>query len=146
MAKEDTSDNAQGAHRYLHFTPEELAHLSPAELLQACLESRSLLQIVIGILSTPNASPTERVVACDLVYTQAMHMAKEPLSDQSEEVVADIKTISDRLGLRPSAVRAAYEALAQRGAVRIDERILPKPRHQLSLPLDQDSSADTRKK
>ncbi len=146
MAKEDTSDNVQGTYRYLHFTPEELAQLSPAELLQACLESRSLLQIVIGILSTPNASPTERVVACDLVYTQAMHMAKEPLSDQPEEVVADIKTISDRLGLRPSAVHTAYEALAERGAVRIDERILPKPRHQLSLPLDQDSSADTRRK
>jgi hypothetical protein len=146
MAKEDISNNAQGTYSYLHFTPEELAHLSPAELLQACLETRSLLQIMMGILSTPNASPTERVVTCDLVYTQAMHMAKEPSSDQPEEVVADIKTISDRLGLRPSAVRTAYEALAERGAVRIDERILPKPRHQLSLPLDQGTSEDTRRK
>jgi hypothetical protein len=146
MAKEDTSNNAQGTYHYLHFTREELAHLSHAELLQACLEFGSLLQIVIGILSTPNASPTERVVACDLVYTQALRMTKERSSDQSEEVVADIKTVSDRLGLRPSAVRTAYEALAERGAVRIDERILPKPRHQLSLPLEQDSSAHTRRK
>ena len=146
MAKHDTSDNAQSSYRYLHLTPDELAHLSPAELLQAYLESRGLLQIIMGILSTPDASPTERVVACDLVYTQAMHMANEPSSDQPEEVIADIKTISDRLGLRPSAVRTAYEALAQRGAVRIDERILPKPRHQLSLPLDQGTTADTRRK
>ena len=145
MAKEDTSNNARGRYRYLHFTPEELAHLPPAELLQACLESRNLLQIMMGILSTPNASPTERVVACDLVYSQAMHMATEPSSAQPEEVVADINTISDRLGLRPSAVRTAYEALAERGAVRIDERLLPKPRHQLSLPLDQGTSEDTRR-
>ena len=146
MAKHDKPDNAQSSYRYLHLTPEELAHLSPAELLQACLESRSLLQIIIGILSTPDASPTERIVACDLVYTQAMRMANEPTSDQSEEVVADIKAVSDRLGLRPSAVRTAYEALAERGAVRIDERILPKPRHQLSLPLDKGTSTDIRKK
>jgi hypothetical protein len=146
MAKQDTPDNAQGTYRYLHLTQEELAHLSPVQLLQACLESRRLLQIVMGIVSTADASPTERVVACDLVYAQAMHLANEPLSDQPEEVVADIKAVSDRLGLRPSAVRAAYEGLAERGAVRIDERILPKPRHQLSLPLEQDSSTDTRRK
>ena len=85
-------------------------------------------------------------MACDLVYTQAMRMANEPTFDQSEEVVADIKAVSDRLGLRPSAVRAAYEALAERGAVRIDERILLKPRHQLSLPLDQGIGADTPRK
>lgn len=142
----DTSDNTQRSYRYLHHTPEELSHLPPAELLQACLESRSLLQIITGILLNPDASPTERIVACDLVYTQAMRMANEPTSGQSEEVVADIKTISDRLGLRPSAVRAAYEALAERGAVRIDEWIPPKPRHQLSLPLEQGTSTDTRSK
>jgi len=146
MAKYDTSDDAQNSYRYLHFTPDKLAQSSPAELLQACLETRGLLQIVMGILSTPNASPTERVVACDLVYTQALHMANEPSSDQPKEVVADIKAVSDRLGLRPSAVRTAFEELAKRGAVRIDDRVLPKPRRQLSLPLDQVTSADIRKK
>jgi hypothetical protein len=100
----------------------------------------------MGILSSPDANITERIVACDLIYTQAMRMANEPSSDQSEEVVADIKAVSDRLGLRPSAVRTAYEALAERGAVRIDERIPPKPRHQLSLPLDPGTGADTRRK
>jgi hypothetical protein len=146
MAKRDITNNTKSSYHYLHLTPEELAHVPPAELLQACLESRSLLQIIIGILSAPDASSTERIVACDLVYTQAMRMANEPISDQSEEVIADIKAVSDRLGLRPSAVRTAYEALAEREAVRIDQRILPKPRHQLSLPLDQGTSAETRRK
>ena len=146
MAKHTTPNNAQSSYRYLRLTPEELSHVPPTELLQACLESRNLLQIITGILSNPDANPTERIVACDLVYTQAVRMANEPTSDQSKEVVADIKAISDRLGLRPSAVRAAYEALAERGAVRIDERVLPKPRHQLSLPLDQGTGKDVRKK
>jgi hypothetical protein len=125
---------------------DELAHLSPAQLLQACLESRSLLQIILGILLSPDANPTERIVACDLIYTQAMRMANEPMSGESEDVVADVKTVSERLGLRPGAVRAAYETLAERGAVRIDEKILPKSRHQLSLPLDQSTSKDAGKK
>jgi len=146
MAKDDTSYNARSSYHYLQFTPDEIVRLSSAELLQACLESRGLLQIIIGILLAPDASPTERIVACDLVYTQAMRMANESTSDQPKEVIADIKAVSDRLGLRPSAVRAAYEALAERGAVRIDERILPKPRHQLSLPLDQGSGADAHRK
>ncbi len=146
MTKQNTSDNAQGTYRYLHLSPEELAHVPPAELLQACLESRSLLRIITGILLSPDANPTERIVACDLVYTQAMRMANEASSDQPEEVIADVKAVSQRLGLRPSAVRAAYEALAERGAVRIDEWIPPKQRRQLSLPLDQSTSKDARKK
>ena len=146
MAKRDTSDNTQQIYRYLHLSSEELAHLPPDQLLQACLESRSLLQIVMGILLSPDASPTERIVACDLIYTQAMRMANEPTPDESEDVVADVKTVSERLGLRPSTVRAAYEALAERGAVRIDERVPPRSRHQLSLPLDQGTSKDARKK
>jgi hypothetical protein len=142
MAKHDPSDNTQQTYRYLRLSPEELARVPPAQLLQACLESRSLLQIIVGILLSPDANPNERIVACDLIYTQAMRMANDPSSDQPEEVIADVKAVSERLGLRPSAVRAAYEALAEHGAVRIDERILPKPRHQLSLPLDQGSSVD----
>ncbi len=146
MAKHNTSDNAQRSYHYLHLTPDELAHISPAQLLQACLESRNLLQIILGILLSPDASPTERIVACDLIYTQAMRTANEPVSEGSEDIVADIKAVSERLGLRPGAVRAAYEALAERGAVRIDERVLPKQRRQLSLPLDQGTSEDAPKK
>jgi hypothetical protein len=146
MAQDDTPQHARSSHRYLLFTPEALAHLAPDELLQASLESRGLLQIMMGILSTPDASPTERVVACDLVYTRALHMSKDQSTDHPEEVVADMKEVGDRLGLRPSAVRTAYEQLAKRGAVRIDDRSLPKPRHQLSLPLDPDISVDKRRR
>jgi hypothetical protein len=89
----------------------------------------------MGILLSPDANPTERIVACDLIYTQAMRMANEPSFDVPEDVVADVKRVSDRLGLRPSAVRAAYEALAERGAVRIDEKILPRSRYQPPQPL-----------
>ena len=95
MAKHDTSDNAQSTYRYLHLSSEELAHQPADQLLQACLESRSLLQIVMGILLSPDANPTERIVACDLSYTQAMRMANEPPSGESEEVVADVKTVSE---------------------------------------------------
>ena len=144
MAKHDPSDNTQQTYRYLRLSPEELARVPPAQLLQACLESRILLQIIVGILLSPDASPTERIVACDLIYTQAMRMANESSSDESEDVVVDVKSVSERLGLRPGAVRAAYEALAERGAVRIDERVLSKPRHQLSLPLDQNSNTEKR--
>ncbi len=146
MTNHDPLDNTQQTYRYLHLTPEELAHVPPTQLLQACLESRRLLQIMTGILLRPDASPTERIVACDLVYSQAMRMARASSFDENEDLIADVKTVSERLGLRPGAVRAAYEALAERGAVRIDERVLPKPRHQLSLPLEQGSSSDTRRK
>lgn len=131
MTQDHTSHHTSSAYRYLHFTSEELAHLQPDGLLQVSLESRRLLHIILGILSTPDASPPERLVACDLVYTLAIGMAKEQSTDHPQEVVADIKAVSDRLGLRPIAVRTAYEALAKRGAVRIDDRSLPKTRHQL---------------
>src|SRR5260370_17090626 len=101
MAKDDTSYNARSSYHYLHFTPDEIVRLSSAELLQACLESRGLLQIIIGILLTPDASPTERIVACDLVYTQAMRIPNEPSSDQSHELFANIKALIPQFGLPP---------------------------------------------
>ena len=66
MATDDTPQDTSRSYRYLHSTPEELAHLSPDKLLQACLEYRSLLQVVAGILATPQTSLTLRIVAADL--------------------------------------------------------------------------------
>jgi len=57
-------------HHYLHLTPEELAALPPDELLQACLEYRSLLLAMMGILYTPEIGFTMRTVALDLMYLQ----------------------------------------------------------------------------
>ncbi len=146
MAQNEAAHNMGSSYRYLHFTPEELAHSSPEELLEACLEYRSFMQNIQGILSAPDATLSERVVASDLLYTQALRLAKQPSSAHAEQVVSDIKEVSDRLGLRPSVVRTAYEQLAKRGAVRIDDRSLPQRRHQLSLPLDSSTSADKRRK
>src|SRR5260370_38102231 len=90
MTQDHTSHHTSSAYRYLHFTSEELAHLQPDELLQESLQSRRLLQIILGILSTPDASPTAPLVAFDLVYTQAIGRAKEQSTDHPQEVVADI--------------------------------------------------------
>ncbi len=146
MAQNEAPHNMGSSYRYLHLTPEELAHLPPEELLEACLEYRSFVQTMQGILSTPDVSLNERVVASDLLYTQALRLAKEAPSTHSEQVISAIKEVSDRLGLRPSAVRTAYEQLAKRGAVRIDDRSLPQRRHQLSLPFDSGTSADKHRK
>ena len=146
MTQHEAPHNAKSSYRYLHLTPEELAHLPPDKLLEACLEYRSFMHTIQGILSTPDASLSERVVASDLLYTQALRLAKEPSSAHAEQVVSAIKEVSDRLGLRPSAVRTDYDQLAKRGAVCIDDRSLPQRRHQLSLPLDSGTNADKRRK
>jgi hypothetical protein len=54
-----------------HLTPDELAQLSPGGLLQACLHYRSLLQVILGILTAAQETLTLRIVAADLVYQQA---------------------------------------------------------------------------
>jgi hypothetical protein len=60
----------------LHPAPEELVALSPDELLQACLEYRSLLLTIMGILSTTDIGLTVRAVALDLVYLQAQRSSQ----------------------------------------------------------------------
>ena len=46
-------------------------------MVQACLEYRRLLQILTGMLASPNKDLTLRAVAMDLIYTQALkeHLA-----------------------------------------------------------------------
>ncbi len=141
MNQNDILPNASTSYHFLHLTEEELQHLPSDELLQACLKYRSLLLTIVGVLSTPERALTERVVACDLLYTQALHLAKAQGPDAAGPVVSDIKQVSERLGLRPGAIRAAYEQLAKRGAIHTDARSLPRKRQQqLSLPLDPDTA------
>ena len=140
MATDDTPQDASRSYRYLHSTPEELAHLSPDELLQACLGYRDLLQVITGILATPHTGLTLRIVAADLVYTQAQRVSAGQLPNEASPVVYDIKTVSERLGMRPAEVRRAYEQLAELGGVHILARQFPKPRdRQVSLPLDKET-------
>jgi hypothetical protein len=141
MHEQNTSQQATSSYHCIHLTPEQLAHLPPEEALHACLEFRSLLLTLVGILSTPESSLTVRAVAMDLLYTQAQQLAQGQLADEAAPVVYDVKQVSERLGLRPAEVRKAYEELAERGGVQILARQFPKKHEQqLSLPLDAQTS------
>src|SRR5260221_6093345 len=110
MEPERTAAGTHDASHALHLTPEELAQLSPDELLQACLEYHRLLQTIMGILTTPDASLTMRVVAVDLLFAQALQISRGKTPDEATQVVA-IKQVSERLGLHPQEVRTAYEQI-----------------------------------
>jgi len=132
---------ATSSYHFVHLTAEELAQLSPEELLQAGLEFRALLLTLVGILATPESSLTVRAVAMDLVYTQAQHLSQGQLADETAPIIYDVKQVSARLGLRPADVRRAYEELAEHGGVHILARWFPKKHEQqMSLPLDPPTS------
>ena len=137
MAPDDASQEKGRSYHFLHLAPEEIEHLPPDELLQACQEYRHLLLDIMGVLYTPDADLTLRVVAMDLLYTQAQRISQEQVPDEAQQVVYNIKQVSDRLGLRPPVVRKAYEQLEERGALHIDAKSFPTRRkQQLPLPLD----------
>ena len=141
MHEQNAAQQVTSSYHYIHLNPEELAQLPPKELLQACLEFRSLLLTLVGILATPESSLTMRAVAMDLLYTQAQQLAQGQLTDEAAPVVYDVKQVSERLGLHPAEVRKAYEELAERGGVQILDRWFPRKREQqLSLPLDAQTS------
>ena len=107
-----------------------MGHLSPDELLKACLEYRTLLQVITGILATPSISLPVRIVAADVVQTQAQRISTGQLLDEAAPVVYDVKAVSKRLGLQPAEIRRAYEQLAELGGVQILARQFPKRREQ----------------
>ena len=117
-------EEAYNSYRYVHLSAEELAQLPPDELLQACLEYRQVLQVLKGVLYTPDASLTMRLVAMDLVYRLAQHEAFGQEPGKHDEL-AYIKQVSERLGVQPKAVRAAYGQLEQRGALTITDIQFP---------------------
>jgi len=140
MAIDDTPQDTIRSYHYIHSTPEELAHLSPDKLLQACLEYCGLLQMIAGILATPHTGLTLRVVASDLLYTQAQRVSAGQLPDEASPVVYEIKMVSERLGIRPAEIRRAYEQLSELGGIHILARQFPQRREQqLSLPLDKET-------
>jgi hypothetical protein len=120
---------------YLHLSAEELAQLPPEELLQACLEVRRLLDIVRGVLDTPDATLILRAVTIDLLCTEAERLSRQHGAGADAPVTQDIKTVSERLGIRPAAVRQAYEQLEALGGVQIVARQLPGGPRQRQLPL-----------
>ena len=136
MDHDEGPPDAEASYRFLHSTAEELAQLQPGELLQAVLEERTLLQVIIGILNASDKDPILRLVAADLVYTQALRAAENQAAEAAPATY-DIKRVSLRLGLSPTHVRAAYEQLNEGGGVHILARQFPRRRErQPPLPLD----------
>jgi hypothetical protein len=136
MGHDKRTPDTEASYRFLHSTAEELAQLQPEELLQTVLEERTLLQVIIGILNASDKDPILRLVAADLVYTQARQTAENQAAEAAPTTY-DIKRVSLRLGLSPSQVRAAYEQLNESGGVHIIARQFPRRREQQPpLPLD----------
>ncbi len=136
MEPENTAAGTHHAFHSHHLTPEELAQLAPDELLQACLEYHRLLQTIMGIITTPDASLTMRVVAIDLLSAQALQISQGKTPDEATQVVS-IKQVSERLGLRPYEVRTAYEQIEALGGLHIiDKRFPPRRPQQKHLPFD----------
>lgn len=141
MAPDEAPQGASSSYHFVHLSPEEIERLSTDELLQACLEYRNLLLTIMGVLYTPDADLTERLVAIDLLYTQAQRISQEQKLDEAQHVVYNIKQVSDRLGLRPHLIRKAFEQLEERGALHIDAKSFPTRRkQQLPLPLDTETN------
>ena len=128
MAGSDPQPETSSAYHSLHLTPEELKQLPPDKMVQACLEYRRLLQILTGMLASPDKDLTLRAVAMDLIYTQALKEASGQLPDERTPVVYDIKTVSERLGIPPAQIRRAYDELEQVGGVHIVNRQMPRRR------------------
>jgi hypothetical protein len=126
MAGHDTQPGTGSAYHYLHLTSEELKQLPPDQVLQACLEGRRLLQLLTGILASPDKDLTLRLVAMDLIYTQAVNEAAGRLPDEKTPAVNDIKAVRERLGISPAQIRGAYyDEPEQLGGVHIIVRQFP---------------------
>ena len=137
MTQKREPDNADTTYRYLHLSPEELAQLPPDELLQACLEIRQLLDIIIEVLYTPDSTLIMRAVTIDLLYSEAERLSRQQGAGEDSPATYNIKAVSERLGIRPASVRQAYEQLDALGGVHIVARQFPRRRErQISLPLN----------
>jgi len=137
MTQQRKPDNAETTYRYLQLSPEELAQLPPDELLKACLETRRLLSIIMGVLYTPDSTLIMRAVTIDLLYSEAERLSRQLGAGKDLPVTYNIKSVSERLGIQPASVRHAYEQLDELGGVHIVARQFPRRRErQIALPLD----------
>ena len=137
MTQQREPGSADNTYRFLHLSLEELAELPSDELLQACLELRRLVEMIKGVLYTPDSTLILRAVTIDLLYTEAERLSRQHGAGAEAPVTQDIKTVSDRLGIRPASVRQAYEELDALGGVHILARQFPRGRiQQRHLPLE----------
>ena len=90
-----------GNRYYLSLPPSftgRTGQITPDELLQACLEMRRLLNIIMGVLYTPDSTLILRAVTIDLLYTEAEHLSRQQGAGEDAPVTYNIKTVSERLG------------------------------------------------
>ena len=119
MTRHSKPDSADPSYRYLHLSSEELSQLPKEDLLQACLEVRRLLEIIRGVLYTPDSTLILRSVTLDLLFSEAERLSRQQGAGAEAPVTYDIKAVSQRLGIRPASVRQAYEQLDALGGVQI---------------------------
>jgi hypothetical protein len=125
MNQQREPGSADTTNRFLHLSSEELAELPPDELLQACLEIRRLLDIIMGVLYTPDSTLILRAVTIDVLYSEAERLSRQQGTGEDAPVIYNIKTVSERLGIRAASVRQAYEQLDALGGVHIMARQFP---------------------
>ena len=137
MTQQREPGSANMTYRFLHLSAEELTQLPPEELLQACLELRRLLEIIRGILYTPDSTLTLRAMTIDLLFSEAERLSRQQGAGADAPVIYEIKEVSQRLGIRPVSVRQAYEQLDALGGVHILARQFRGRREQqMPLPLE----------
>lgn len=135
MTQQSKPDNTDTTYRFLHLSAEALAQLPPDELLRASLEMRRLLDIIMSVLYTPDSTLVLRAVTIDLLFSEAERLSRQQGAGADVPVTQDIKTVSNRLGIRPACVRQAYEQLDALGGVQVVARQFPRGPRQRRLPL-----------
>src|SRR5260370_34476666 len=120
--------SADTFYRCLHLSLEELAQLPPDERLQACLEMRRLLDLIMSVLYTLDSTLIMRAVTIDLLYSEAERLSQQQGAGGDAPITYNIKSVSERLGIRPASVRQAYEQLDALGGVHILGRRVPQGR------------------
>ena len=88
MNQQREPDQADTTYRYLHHSPEELAQLPTDELLQACLQMRRMLDIIMGVLYTPDSTLILRAVTIDLLYAETERLSRQQEADGSAKTLA----------------------------------------------------------
>jgi len=134
MTQHREPENTEDTYRYLHLSAEELTQLSTNERLKACLEMRRLLDTVMGVLYTPDSTLILCAVTIDMLYSEAERLSRQQGAGEQAPVIYNIKSVSERLGIRSASVRQAYEQLDALGGVHIVARQFPSRGRQRQLP------------
>lgn len=104
-----------------------------------------MLDMVMGVLYKADSTLILRAVTIDLLYSEAERLSQQQGAGEQAPVMYNIKSVSERLGIRPASVRQAYEELDALGGVHIVARQFPQRRErQISLPLDETGSGKGR--